>query len=497
MAGATLPAAALAARLLWPLPSDLGLTSGFGDLRENHLHAGDDLSTGGEDGLPVRAVADGEIVRLKVEWRGYGNAVYVRHAGGDESMYGHLQQFENDVLHLTDLVHRMQELKGTRYPGNIDVDPPIRVSRGQTIARSGESGTGLPHLHFEWREKDGLEPVDPIATKRIRSSVKGRVEIRRVFIAGDGRLRVAAQTAIGEHRLGVTDLDVSVDGRLVYSLRLRRLTFENYLLGGAILDLPLSEELKMPVYSLDPVGEKIWPGQVRASLPERWRGGKRVSVDARALGLSAARWRGIVQGVPASATSAVETDVRSLSTAAGEFRLELPAETLHPGTRVALVSRGGNRVAIVPPEEPPRPGARLVFRPAGDSSNRAIGLYRIGRDGIRRFAGGWSEKDGGASAPLSRFGEFEIGEDTTPPFLSAPKRERCFYGDCFRVEVSDAESGFDADSVEFVFPDGKRILAEVDPDRGRADVPAPPGVSAAALRVTARDRAGNEASSPR
>src|SRR5258706_3868860 len=198
MQSAILLALALAAKLVWPLPSNLGLTSGFGDLRENHLHAGDDLSTGGEDGLPVRAVADGEIVRLKVEWRGYGNAVYIRHEGGDESMYGHLQQFENGTLHLTDLVHRVQEREATRYPGNIEVDPPIKVARGQTIGRSGESGTGLPHLHFEWREKDGLEPIDPVAAKILRPSLSGKIEILRVFVAADGRLRVAAQTAVGE-----------------------------------------------------------------------------------------------------------------------------------------------------------------------------------------------------------------------------------------------------------------------------------------------------------
>jgi hypothetical protein len=497
MHGAILPAAALAARLVWPLPSDLGLTSGFGDLRENHLHAGDDLSTGGQNGLPVRAVANGEIVRLKVEWRGYGNAVYIRHAGGDESMYGHLQQFENDALHLTDLVHRTQERRATRYPGNIELDPPIPVSRGQIIGRSGESGSGLPHLHFEWRQNDGLEPVDPIAANLLHRSASGKVEILRVFIAADQRLRVAARTAVGQHHLGVTDLEVSVEGRLVYSMHLRRLTFETYLLGGAVFDAQLSEELKMSVYSLDPIGEKIWPGQIRASVPEPWRGRKHVSVVARALGLPAARWRGVVAAPAQAARPEVPADVRSLSTSDGEFRLELRGGTLHPETRVALVSRGPGRIAIVPEEEPPRPGARLIFRPADASLGSTTGIYRDPADGTRRFIGGWNEKEAQVSAPLSRFGQFEIGRDTAAPSLSAPRRDRCFYGDCFRVDVHDADSGLDADSVLFLFPDGRKVLGEVDPDRGLADVPAPPGADPAALSVRAEDQAGNVATWPR
>src|SRR5258706_14111684 len=103
MQSAILLALALAAKLVWPLPSNLGLTSGFGDLRENHFHAGDDLSTGGEDGLPVRAVADGEIVRLKVEWRGDGHAAHIREEGGEESSDAHQPHVENGTRDLADL----------------------------------------------------------------------------------------------------------------------------------------------------------------------------------------------------------------------------------------------------------------------------------------------------------------------------------------------------------------------------------------------------------
>ena len=65
-----------------PLLDIIAPVASFGEYRPDHLHPGVDLSTGGRTGLPVVAVADGEIYRLKVEWRGYGRALYLRHADG-------------------------------------------------------------------------------------------------------------------------------------------------------------------------------------------------------------------------------------------------------------------------------------------------------------------------------------------------------------------------------------------------------------------------------
>src|SRR5713101_9682667 len=68
--------------LLWPLSSPASILSSFGEYRYDHMHAGIDISTGGVTGLKVLAADGGEIYRLKVEWRGYGRALYVRHRGG-------------------------------------------------------------------------------------------------------------------------------------------------------------------------------------------------------------------------------------------------------------------------------------------------------------------------------------------------------------------------------------------------------------------------------
>src|SRR5262245_56495807 len=138
------------------------LVSSFAEYRPDHLHPGIDLSTGGRTGLPVYAVLGGEVFRLKVEWRGYGRAIYLRHSDGRISVYAHLERFNETELKLESRVEEFRKSTGKRYPGEIYLEPPVPVSRGQQIATSGESGAGLPHLHYELR-KDEQRPGDPTA----------------------------------------------------------------------------------------------------------------------------------------------------------------------------------------------------------------------------------------------------------------------------------------------------------------------------------------------
>jgi murein DD-endopeptidase MepM/ murein hydrolase activator NlpD len=58
----------------WTLPMapPVELSAGFGDLRPNHFHMGIDIRTGGRENLPIYAIQDGYISRLKVSAVGYG-----------------------------------------------------------------------------------------------------------------------------------------------------------------------------------------------------------------------------------------------------------------------------------------------------------------------------------------------------------------------------------------------------------------------------------------
>ena len=262
-------AGATAGALRWPLDLAPAVVSSFGEYRYDHMHAGVDLSTGGAVGLPVHAAADGRVFRLKVEWRGYGRALYLKHADGRISVYGHLERYEDAVLGLEKRVARRQREAGTRYPGDIYLDPPLPVRRGQVIAFSGESGVGLPHLHFEMRGA-GDDPIDPfrnglpaprqgapvlesiVATAagpdawidgvlrvktlalRLRNRVYEPEEPLRV--SGPVLLDLSAWAPGGGGRAGIRFLEARLDGESCYRLDFDRFRFEQYPLAGLIYD---------------------------------------------------------------------------------------------------------------------------------------------------------------------------------------------------------------------------------------------------------------------
>jgi murein DD-endopeptidase MepM/ murein hydrolase activator NlpD len=100
------------------------------------------FANGGNDGIniavpegtQVKAAEAGVVAYAGSELKGYGNLVLIRHPNGFVTAYAH--------------------------NGDISVKRGDQVTRGQTIAKSGQSGNvSSPQLHFELRK--GSTPVDP------------------------------------------------------------------------------------------------------------------------------------------------------------------------------------------------------------------------------------------------------------------------------------------------------------------------------------------------
>jgi hypothetical protein len=142
-----------------PMDTPLYLSAPFGSLRDNHFHSGFDVRTYEKEGLPIYAVADGYISRIKVSAVGYGKAVYIDHPNGYTSVYGHLQKYNGALV---DYVKKYQYEKETfefdHFPGR----DRLKVYKGDIIGWSGNSGTSTgPHLHFEIRDTKSEEPINP------------------------------------------------------------------------------------------------------------------------------------------------------------------------------------------------------------------------------------------------------------------------------------------------------------------------------------------------
>jgi len=144
-----------------PLEIPLHLAGSFAEIRTNHFHSGLDLRTNEKEGLSVFASGDGYISRVKISPVGYGKALYITHPEGYTSVYGHLQSFSAEI----DSLVRLQHFAKESY--DLDWYPKagqIKVSRGQLIALSGNSGSSSgPHVHFEVRETSTELCLDPLA----------------------------------------------------------------------------------------------------------------------------------------------------------------------------------------------------------------------------------------------------------------------------------------------------------------------------------------------
>lgn len=147
--------------LVSPVGIPLFLAGNFAEPRANHFHSGIDIKTNGSTGVPVRAVADGTVSRIKVEPRGYGHALYIRHANGYTSVYAHLQEFSQAIENYV----REEQYRRESFPVDLFPEPArFLVKQGEIVALSGNSGGSEgPHLHFEIRETASENTVNPLA----------------------------------------------------------------------------------------------------------------------------------------------------------------------------------------------------------------------------------------------------------------------------------------------------------------------------------------------
>ena len=152
------------------------VTSGFAMrfhpiLQTWRAHLGVDY--GASTGTPVRTVGDGVVEFAGVQ-NGFGNVVFVKHGGGNTTVYAHLSK--------------------------INVRNGQRVQQGDNVGLVGSTGwaTG-PHLHFEFRV--GGVHKDPLTLARAQASVPLAASLKPQFDKSAqlarAQLSAAAQVQVG------------------------------------------------------------------------------------------------------------------------------------------------------------------------------------------------------------------------------------------------------------------------------------------------------------
>lgn len=244
-----------------PVDIPISLSGTFAELRANHFHSGIDIRTQGVEGKNVFACADGYISRIRISPFGFGKAIYVRHPGGHTTVYAHLRNFNREIeVWAKSEQYRLKKFDVDLYPEQ-DL---LKVKKGQIIAWSGNSGSSQgPHLHFEVRDSNTEEPLDPLnfgfGIKDIirptihgfriypatsESFINGKSAIFQAELAGWGNtyrlkssdtLKVSGEVYFGldasdllngsENKNGINKMQVFIDSTLYFHWEANRFNF--------------------------------------------------------------------------------------------------------------------------------------------------------------------------------------------------------------------------------------------------------------------------------
>ena len=132
---------------IWPTDASNTLTGTFCEERPFRYHAGIDIRTYGKTGFEVYAIEDGYIEKIKINYKGYGNTIYLKLNDGNTAVYAHLDHF---IPELDNLASALQE-----YYDNYEIDHFFEekehiIKKGDLIGYSGDTGgVSGRHLHFE------------------------------------------------------------------------------------------------------------------------------------------------------------------------------------------------------------------------------------------------------------------------------------------------------------------------------------------------------------
>ncbi|WP_295673850.1 M23 family metallopeptidase [uncultured Mucilaginibacter sp.] len=448
-------------------PLDLPpVTAGsFGELRPNHFHSGLDFKTNQTTGFPVHAAADGYVSRLRVEFGGFGNAIYITHPNGYTTVYGHIERFSPEMEKQV----RAMQYQQQSFEVDFKLQPlQIQVCQGDVIALSGNAGASEgPHLHFEIRDTKTEETINPqlfglTIADRVPPTFYGigiyhldgspfSEKTPRQFLqvtGSDGNYRLIKpvvinasgntgfgittndMTSVSPNHNGIYSAELKVDGKTVYTFAVERFAFDQTHAINAYIDYP--EFLKTHRWVQKCF---ILPGS-KISLYQQSVNRGIVNFNDDAIH----HVQYVIKDV-AGNTSTLNVDVKSSSaqlTAANNppgIRFQYDKPNVYSNDKLKVMIAPGNLyddLDFTYSTLPKKAGAYSIihvihnkFTPLHDTydlwikPDSTIGKYTgkaviVNTDGVCENS---TYEDGYVKAKARTFGEYFIKVDTEPPFI--------------------------------------------------------------------------------
>jgi len=502
----------LAADLLWPLSDPRTLTGGYADSRPDHFHVGVDLRTFGK-ALPVVAPTDGWIERFAVSPSGYGRTLYFRLADGKTAVFAHLSRFEPRLERML----RDSQLAVGTYRVDCLFEDSVQscgFRAGETLAYTGSSGIGAPHLHFEIR--DGAVQLDPLSFFEPRDATPPVI------------------TALSWTTLtGVSPLSTGIP------LPLERESAARWDAGSIISEDAIS--LFIQAYDPGPWGRHAVPTAIRVKRGDRieyevecaridllgardiyarlvWLARRDHNRDVRRLfdfphpnsEIASAGWltdaneeivtievedragnvASAMLNITAGAWTHPEFTFASSSLAAGRFTIETDDDAMAAWAECEALSAREIRIG----ESGFAFGDRHVLTYSFADGESLPGLYFYERKNGGGRRGLWRAAELDSSSSMScrilRGGIYGVAEDSDPPRLLISGRTGRI-----TFQLTDTQSGIDDSSIRCTV-NGRTAIAEYEYEEDGGEIWTPHALAKGDhdVEFTAADRAGNERS---
>lgn len=155
----------------FPLPYYSPVSGTFAEIRNHNLHLGSDFKSYGLNGHSILATFDGYIEEISYSKTGYGLSLNLYSPKYKlKSKYAHLHSFGGSLNDL-ELLRRAILLMGDPTGFQLKLPPGMfAAKKGVSLGKTGESGSGISHLHLEFRAEKGI--INPLYFPEIHQKIK-------------------------------------------------------------------------------------------------------------------------------------------------------------------------------------------------------------------------------------------------------------------------------------------------------------------------------------